>query len=70
MEPAEDLRHAAVDLMPGFRDQLEFWKRLAGSPRVFVSITVDRNPEHGPDSVTSYVGVDVDLRRMFFGYGG
>jgi len=58
------------DLMPGFRDQLEFWKRLAGSPRVFVSITVDRNPEHGPDSVTSYVGVDVDLRRMFFGYGG
>jgi hypothetical protein len=59
------------DVMPGFRDQLEFWKRLAGSPRVFVSITVDRNPGGpGPDSVTSYVGVDIDLRHMFFGYGG
>jgi hypothetical protein len=59
------------DVLPGFRDQLEFWKRLAGSPRVFVSIVVDRNPAGpGPDSVTSYVGVDIDLRRMFFGYGG
>jgi hypothetical protein len=58
-------------VLPGFRDQLEFWKRLAGSPRVFVSIVVDRNPAGpGPDSVTSYVGVDIDLRRMFFGYGG
>jgi hypothetical protein len=59
------------DLMPGFRDRLEFWKRLAGSPRMFVAIAVDRNPNGaGPDSVNSYIGVDVDLRRIFFGLGG
>jgi hypothetical protein len=59
------------DLMPGFKDRLEFWKRLAGSPRMFVSIAVDRNPNGpGPDSVNSYIGIDVDLRRIFFGLGG
>jgi hypothetical protein len=59
------------DVVPGFKDRVEFWKRLAGSPRVFVSIYVDRNPGGpGPDSVTTYVGVDLDLRRMFFGFGG
>jgi hypothetical protein len=59
------------DLMPGFKDRLEFWKRLAGSPRMFVSITVDRNPGGpGPDAVNTYIGVDVDLRRIFFGLGG
>ena len=59
------------DLVPGFKDRLEFWKRLAGSPRMFVSIAVDRNPHGpGPDSVNSYIGLDVDLRRIFFGLGG
>ena len=59
------------DVMPGFKDRLQFWKRLAGSPRVFVLINVDRNPGgRGPDSVTTHVGVDLDLRRLFFGFGG
>ena len=59
------------DVAPGFKDRVEFWKRLAGSPRVFVAMYVDRNPGGpGPDSVTTYVGVDLDLRRMFFGFGG
>jgi len=59
------------DLMPGFKDRLEFWKRLAGSPRMFVQINVDRNPGGpGPDAVNTYIGVDVDLRRIFFGLGG
>ena len=59
------------DVVPGFKDRVEFWKRLAGSPRAFVAIYVDRNPGGpGPDSVTTYVGVDLDLRRMFFGFGG
>ena len=59
------------DVVPGFKDRLEFWKRAMGSPRVFVSMSVDRNPGGpAPDSVTSYIGVDVDLRRMFFGLGG
>jgi hypothetical protein len=56
------------DLVPGFKDRLEFWKRLAGSPRMFVLINVDRNPGGpGPDSVNTYIGIDIDLRRMFFG---
>jgi hypothetical protein len=59
------------DLVPGFKDSLEFWKRLAGSPRMFVQINVDRNPGGpGPDAVNTYVGIDVDLRRIFFGLGG
>lgn len=59
------------DLVPGFKDRLEFWKRLAGSPRMFVSIAVDRNPNGpGPDAVNTYIGLDVDLRRIFFGLGG
>jgi len=59
------------DLMPGFKDRLEFWKRLAGSPRMFVQINVDRTPGGpGPDAVNTYIGVDVDLRRIFFGLGG
>jgi hypothetical protein len=59
------------DLMPGFKDRVEFWKRLAGSPRMFVAMAVDRNPHGpGPDSVNSYIGIDVDLRRIFFGLGG
>jgi hypothetical protein len=59
------------DLVPGFKDRLEFWKRLAGSPRMFVMINVDRNPGGpGPDAVNTYIGVDVDLRRIFFGLGG
>jgi hypothetical protein len=59
------------DVMPGFKDRLQFWKRMAGAPRVFVSMSVDRNPGGpAPDSVTSYIGVDVDLRRIFFGLGG
>lgn len=59
------------DVVPGFKDRLQFWKRLAGSPRMFVSMTVDRNPGGpAPDSVTSYIGVDVDLRKIFFGLGG
>jgi hypothetical protein len=59
------------DLVPGFKDRLEFWKRLAGSPRMFVQINVDRNPSGpGPDAVNTYVGIDVDLRRIFFGLGG
>jgi hypothetical protein len=59
------------DLVPGFKDSLEFWKRLAGSPRMFVSIIVDRNPGGpGPDAVNTYIGLDVDLRRIFFGLGG
>ena len=38
---------------------------------MFVSIAVDRNPHGpGPDSVNSYIGLDVDLRRIFFGLGG
>jgi len=55
------------DLAPGFKDRLEFWKRLAGSPRAFIAITVDRG-RGGPDSVTTYVGMDFDLRGMFFGF--
>ena len=59
------------DLMPGFKDRLEFWKRVAGSPRMFVQINVDRNPGGpGPDAVNTYIGIDVDLRRIFFGLGG
>jgi len=59
------------DLAPGFKDSLEFWKRLAGSPRAFVQINVDRNPGGGsPDSVVTYVGIDFDLRSAFFGFGG
>jgi hypothetical protein len=59
------------DLVPGFKDSLEFWKRLAGSPRMFVQINVDRNPNGpGPDAVNTYIGLDVDLRRIFFGLGG
>jgi hypothetical protein len=59
------------DLVPGFKDSLAFWKRLAGSPRMFVSIVVDRNPGGpGPDAVNTYIGLDVDLRRIFFGLGG
>ena len=59
------------DLVPGFKDRLEFWKRLAGSPRMFVQINVDRNPGGpGPDAVNTYIGIDVDLRRIFFGLGG
>lgn len=59
------------DLVPGFKDRLEFWKRLAGSPRMFVQINVDRNPGGpGPDAVNTYIGVDIDLRRIFFGLGG
>jgi hypothetical protein len=59
------------DLVPGFKDRLEFWKRLAGSPRMFVQINVDRNPGGpGPDAVNTYIGIDVDLRRVFFGLGG
>ena len=59
------------DVVPGFKDRVEFWKRMAGSPRAFVAIFVDRNPGGpGPDAVTSYVGVDIDLRRLFFGFGG
>jgi len=59
------------DVMPGFKDRLQFWKRLAGSPRAFISISVDRNPSGpAPDAVNTYVGVDVDLRRIFFGLGG
>jgi hypothetical protein len=59
------------DLVPGFKDRLEFWKRLAGSPRMFVSIAVDRNPNGpGPDAVNTYIGLDIDLRRIFFGLGG
>jgi hypothetical protein len=58
-------------LMPGFKDRLEFWKRLAGSPRMFVQINVDRNPGGpGPDAVNTYIGIDIDLRRIFFGLGG
>jgi len=56
----------AFDIMPGLRDQLEFWKRLGGASRVFIGISVDRNPGGpGPDSVQSYVGIDFDLRRAF-----
>ncbi len=59
------------DLMPGLRDRLEFWKRLAGSPRAFVAIVVDRNPRGpGPDAVNTYIGIDVDLRHLFVGLGG
>jgi hypothetical protein len=59
------------DVAPGLKDSLEFWKRLAGSPRAFVSIGVDRNPGGGsPDAVISYVGIDFDLRHIFFGFGG
>jgi hypothetical protein len=59
------------DLVPGFKDRLEFWKRLAGSPRMFVSISVDRNPNGpGPDAVNTYIGIDIDLRRIFYGLGG
>jgi hypothetical protein len=59
------------DVAPGFKDSLEFWKRLAGSPRAFVQINVDRHPGSGAaDSVITYVGIDFDLRGMFFGFGG
>ena len=59
------------DVVPNLTDTLEFWKRLAGSPRAFIAITVDRNPGGGsPDSVITYVGVDFDLRRLFYGWGG
>lgn len=59
------------DVVPNLTDTLEFWKRLAGSPRAFVAIMVDRNPGGGsPDSVVSYVGIDFDLRRLFYGWGG
>jgi hypothetical protein len=48
------------DLMPSFKDR-----------RMFVQINVDRNPGGpGPDAVNTYVGVDIDLRRIFFGLGG
>jgi hypothetical protein len=56
----------AFDLMPSLRDQLQFWKRLGGSTRMFVEISIDRNPNGpGPDSVQTYVGIDFDLRRAF-----
>jgi len=56
----------AFDIMPGLIDQLQFWKRLGGAARVFIGISVDRNPGGpGPDSVQSYVGIDFDLRRAF-----
>lgn len=57
------------DVMAPLRERLEFWKRLAGSSRVFVEISVDRNPGGpGPDSVQSYVGIDFDLRNAFSGF--
>ena len=56
----------AFDIMPGLADRLQFWKRLGGASRVFIGISVDRNPGGpGPDSVQSYVGIDFDLRRAF-----
>ena len=55
------------DLAPGLKDQLEFWKRLGGSTRFFVEISVDRNLQQGPDAVQTYVGLLFDLRQAFVG---
>jgi hypothetical protein len=56
----------AFDVLPSLTDQLQFWKQLGGALRVFIAISVDRNPGGpGPDSVQSYVGIDFDLRRAF-----
>src|SRR5262245_5411743 len=58
----------AFDLMPGLKDRLEFWKRLGGSTRFFVEISVDRNLAQGPDAVQTYVGLLFDLRQAFGGF--
>jgi hypothetical protein len=57
----------AFDLMPGLKDRIEFWKRLGGSSRFFVEISVDRNLHQGPDAVQTYVGFLFDLRQAFVG---
>jgi hypothetical protein len=58
-----------VDIAPSLKDRLEFWKRLGGSSRAFVAISVDRNPGGpGPDSVQSYVGIDFDLQTLVAGF--
>ena len=57
----------AFDLMPNLKDRLEFWKRLGGSTRFFVEISVDRNLHQGPDAVQTYVGLLFDLRQAFVG---
>jgi hypothetical protein len=58
----------AFDLMPSLKDRLEFWKRLGGSTRFFVEISVDRNLHQGPDAVQTYVGLLFDLRQAFAGF--
>ena len=58
----------AFDLMPSLKDRLEFWKRLGGSTRFFVEISVDRNLAQGPDAVQTYVGLLFDLRQAFAGF--
>jgi hypothetical protein len=58
----------AFDLMPSLKDRLEFWKRLGGSTRFFVEISVDRNLHQGPDAVQTYVGLLFDLRQAFVGF--
>ncbi|HEX7136769.1 MAG TPA: hypothetical protein VF219_02940 [Vicinamibacterales bacterium] len=58
----------AFDLMPSLKDRLEFWKRLGGSTRFFVEISVDRNLQQGPDAVQTYVGLLFDLRQAFAGF--
>ncbi|HEY7291947.1 MAG TPA: hypothetical protein VH583_19055 [Vicinamibacterales bacterium] len=57
----------AFDVVPSLKDQVEFWKRAAGSTRFFVEISVDRNLREGPDAVQTYVGVLFDLRQAFSG---
>lgn len=57
----------AFDLAPGFKDRIEFWKRVGGATRFFVEISVDRNLRVGPDAVQTYVGLLFDLRQAFVG---
>jgi hypothetical protein len=57
----------AFDLVPSLSAGASgFFGRLGGASRMFIAISVDRDPSGpAPDAVQTYVGFDFDLRKAF-----
>jgi hypothetical protein len=58
------------DLIPSLASRAQIWKRIPGSMRFFLAVSVDRSRKDDmPDAVQSYVGILFDFTQAFRGIG-